>query len=206
LVASGILFSVILKQSILWGVIMDLFVLTERINYVHNLAKEKWSEEAKLTLLKFVFLFNIFESTLFTKEERGFTAIKRICSDLKKEDSWFKIRDYKEYGDFFVKRYLIDRTHRIEDLNFEKDEYREAVEKALEKLRNGSGDNGDLFLCYLVIAYRFRNNLYHGSKAVTKVEKFEECFEQINKLFLRLLTDMVDNRYKGINVDTNDEI
>lgn len=76
----------------------------EQLHFVKTGKSEKISEKTKQLLVSFLLTFNLFEDWLFGKEQ-GWKATMRISKKLV-EASWFNLDHYKEYAEFFSKRYI----------------------------------------------------------------------------------------------------
>ena len=188
----------------------DFEIMKEQVKLAYTLTLEgnEIHEPLKNTLLKFMFLFNVFEARLFqtenpltNKPDKTPTSdrLLEICNNLKSEREWFQVKDYDKYGKFFVKRY-IDQDGNYDDRNLFRQRtplVREKVKKAIVKLANEEYDD-DLFYSYLEIAYRFRNNLFHGGKDTIYLSQYIECFDMVSWLIHKLLSDMVKKRFIGL--------
>ena len=159
------------------------------------------TDEQQETLVKFLLLFNLFEGVLFKQREgQQATNCQQIHNDLKNE-GWFNVNDYNEFGLFFANRYIQNGQYNDRDLFRDRFGNRSAdgekVQIALEGLKAGV-QNNDLFDCYLIIAYTFRNKLFHGAKDIPSLEEQIDCFETINWMMDKLLKDMVAGQFIGL--------
>ena len=170
----------------------------EQIRWAYTLQGGNLSKNEQDTVLKFVLLFNVFEARLFNPGQVN-PRLTEMCEDLNNE-KWFCVKEYDRYGRFFVDRYIINAegNNRLRHLKRGMNqENTERLKNALTLLRHGQHDT-DLFYSYLQIAYGFRNNLFHGSKEVLCLNLYYSCFRQINWLIHKLLSDMVDQNFKGL--------
>lgn len=175
--------------------------LDEQISWAYTLSTDRLTEPEQKAFLSFMFFFNIFEAHLFENGHGVNDLLKKINDDLLKE-SWFNINDYSFYGDFFKQRYVNadgkQTSHfRLLQLNQSR---KKAVFDILAKYKIADDNSNipDLFRAYLEIAYRFRNNLFHGSKGVHSLSQYTDCIEKINNLLYKLLTDMKSNGFHGL--------
>jgi len=160
--------------------------------------------EQRDIIFKFVVYFNIFEDWLarpeawLTRKSNKAPFWVPICKDLKAE-TWFKIRDYNEYGYFFAERYIygLDAEKLFDELGLEPKHIKPIVRKLLEKFPHYELED-DMLLAYMQIAYQFRNNLFHGSKSTVGLDIYMACFDKINWMMHRLLSDMLTYKFKGL--------
>src|SRR5690606_30171271 len=99
---------------------------------------------------------------------------------------------------FFRNRYFTNgeiNTH-FQSLNFRDRNpdlrYKERLIEILEKEQ--PSDNDKLFACFIII-YRYRNNLFHGSKNIARLEGQIEIFEKSNQ-FLQEFLDFLKSKNK----------
>lgn len=130
------------------------------------------------TIVKFVCYFNLFESYL---SERDI-------------DHWYDFFDrytidenlINEYFDFFYKRYVESNN-----VNDKFNGFKKYVKKAyLEELKSDLINKQNKSKSVLSISYYFRNNLYHGHKAICALEKYNECFEKITDFLLKIMKNV----------------
>jgi hypothetical protein len=171
--------------------------MKRQVEWAYTLKGGDISQSDQEVIIKFLLLFNVFEARLFSSRNTN-QILEKMCSDLLGE-SWFKKNEYDEYGRFFSNRYIKNGklTSRFDSLEIAST-YRERAENSLKDFHNGKY-NDNLFLTYLLIAYRFRNNLFHGSKDAMGLNKYISCFEKINWMLHKLLSDMVINRFEGLD-------
>ena len=168
------------------------------------------STKQQATLLKFMLLFNVFEGALFTGSRSQDANCKEICANLAKCEDWFKIEDYyDEYGVFFVERFTKNGEYNDNNLfggRRPQPDIGKTVKKVIEKLKNGDKDNGELFYSYLQIAFRYRNKLFHGEKTAFGLDQQIACFDKINWMMNKLLGDMMDHQFVGLNKEISKNI
>jgi hypothetical protein len=177
---------------------MEPIFMHEQIEWAYTLENGNLGKPEQDTIFKFMLLFNVFEARLLIGSASQ--ALPKICTDLKNQN-WFRIDEYDEYGKFFLERYTdgSDGSIKFEQLKLSKkhNEYDE-VKASFDNFKKGNRDD-KLFLSYLRVAYRFRNNLFHGSKNALGLNVYVECFEKINWLMHKLLSDMVSNSFDGLD-------
>lgn len=149
-------------------------------------------------LVTFLLVFNVFEARLF-KDGRGVSNLLiSICNDLVNEQ-WFCISDFQDYIDFFKNRYVKDEnkfhqlqlTGKIDDLSTDKG-------NAKAVLYGEEASNEKVLRCCFCIAYRFRNNLFHGNKDVLGLNAYCDCFNKIMNFIVLLMEKMIDNKFDGL--------
>ena len=198
------------------------YTLNDRINYI-NEVDERLNQKQRLIILQFLMYFNVFESKFFkqdkiigknandemdnyntndTKENNK--HVNHMIVRLKLENFSYTIvrkriillSDYNFFAYHFFKRYdrsKKDGNERFENLGLTSDIKNEAQ----ELLKNAARctNQGRLLYCYLCIAYRFRNNLFHGSKGVEGLGQFSEEFEKINLFMSKLMSDLAKHNF-----------
>lgn len=143
------------------------------------------------SIIKFVCYFNLFECYLAEKEV----------------DHWYHF-DYKyyvekeylnDYFNYFYNRYVeCNKVNRdFDDLcKFVKIRYKNGLRHNLLNKRN-------LLYALLSISYYFRNNMYHGYKALFELDKYVECFEKITEILLTIMKNAKEKR-KWITHNSDD--
>jgi hypothetical protein len=166
-----------------------------QLDWAWNLKHERLFQEHQDVLTRFVLMFNVFESLLFKQDNqqgRG-KVCNEICTDLKNETDWFNVKDYAEFGEFFIDR-LNSRLHR---LFFKSPKENELVVKLVERQYVD-----DPFEVYLIIAYYYRNKFFHGIKdwfEIKEDQNYVECFIKIACMLHKLLSDMLNNQFIGLD-------
>lgn len=179
------------------------YSLREKLTYIDNL-KGNLHEPTVLALAKMLSLFNVFESTLFSKER--FTVEERcrgFCKHLSQyyPDGSGPLRHGAVYHfcDVFRDRYLYKNgtaNDRMDDL-FPRISRNRRNELANALMSYQGDEKTDHLRSFLALAYQYRNNLYHGRKGVDSLNEFCEYFDAISGLLAFLLqlyskTDMCD--------------
>lgn len=161
------------------------------------------SEKDKKTLIKFLLLFNVFEARLFENGQHVNDLLKQISADVAKEP-WFDIALCDSFLTFFIKRYINDNgktNNRFDQLRLTGHADNMTSPKGNAKavlLGKELKQENILFAC-LCISYRFRNNLFHGSKDVLGLNAYYDCFEIIIEFITSLLEMMIENDFYGLN-------
>lgn len=115
-------------------------------------------------------------------------AIRNSVDKADNEDR-LQLANYLQYMDYFRRRYLEDHTieYLYQRLNFRNNNQRDAVRRAFEHELN---DINNIVYALLLIAYRIRNNLFHGEKELHLLYQQEELFRVINNLLTDYLNDI----------------
>lgn len=186
---------------------MDKEIMLNQLNWATSLEGNLLSEEEQKVIVKFLLLFNVFEARLFKDGYGVSNLLEQISKDLKLQN-WYDISKYNLYGKFFSDRYINDKnkcTGYFKNLKLkgtlnDKNSIKYKCKDALVKFKNYKENNNDYLLnSYLEIAYRFRNNLFHGNKSTIGLNIYKECFEKIIFLIENLLKDMILNNFDGLN-------
>ncbi len=166
-----------------------------------QLKNSSLSSDEQHQLVVFLLIFNVFEARLF-KDGRGVsTLLRKICSDLSNE-KWLNMVDFQDYANFFKKRYVANGnmtgdftrlrlTGSVSDVSTDR-----GNAKAVLLGRETSPEK--VLLCYFGIAYRFRNNLFHGNKNVLGLNTYYDCFSKIVTFMVSVMDKMIDNNFSGL--------
>lgn len=149
----------------------------------------------------FLFLTSWYEEALFNETKPQNPKNSRdLCNTM------FPVVDmnkFGEFGDHFSNRYLqkeagkIICTSKFNKLQLSKS-WKPVVFESLKSYVSGITDETLLF-SYLQIAYRFRNNMFHGNKGLDRVQSYIREFEVINRFLLELMEQILDAKFKGYN-------
>ena len=168
-----------------------------------KLEQTNLSKKNEKILIKFLLLFNVFEARLFKNGQHVNDLLKQISSDVVKE-SWFDMSLCADFLSFFRKRYIDDNgttNKKFDNLKLAGSANDRTTPKGNAKaviLNKEAKQENILFAC-LCIAYRFRNNFFHGSKDVLGLNVYYDCFEVIIEFVTSLLEAMIDNDFSGLN-------
>lgn len=146
-------------------------------------------DEAKLkNIFYFTLIWNIFEKTCCGHFAEIGKHPKDIAISLESKINDQIINDIYEY---FKNRYILDgsMTDVFHNFKFGKNPddgkvYKKFVEKTL---MHDNSSIKEKTQCLLYIAFRLRNNLYHGIKEVSKLYAQNESFKQINCLLMEII-------------------
>lgn len=144
-------------------------------------------------LVNLVLLFNSFES-----KTKWYRYIEKF--DLEKIY-------YLEIFNYFKRRYVTDNKINekfnglFRDSYFSPDNLDENDNESRNKKRviecllgNNNQDKEKLATC-LIIAYRFRNNIFHGKKHICELENYLGCYKVIIELFNNILIHFALQKY-----------
>lgn len=160
---------------------MQEIEINKSLTFINDLTTNINENDLKNIVCKMVLLFNLFEAKFANSNSSIQQIIKSFLDPFDPEeincDYCFK---------FFEDRYIEnDETNDKFNNNLFRDGESEKKRKNEIKQNLLKGKN-KLYTC-LSIAYRFRNNLFHGNKAVFQVEQDKNCFQQINSLLENVL-------------------
>ena len=122
------------------------------------------------SLTKFLMLFNLFERSFLNNGQ-----------------NWYEV----------PQNYEIDETEITNELNFFKDRYyKDGKETSIfrsfkiyhkDEIKKNFKNRTNIFDTLLRISYQFRNNLYHGYKHICGLNKYDDCFRQINNFMIKVI-------------------
>lgn len=149
----------------------------------------------------FLFFTSWYEELLFTSDKHQSPYTTRgLCHDL------FEIVNMEKldfYGDHFSDRYFPNLKDGMEQeshyfINLRLNEkYKKRIKDSLINFKKDSERNEDLLWAYLMIAYRFRNNMFHGGKGIINLKKYVEQFRVINRFLYILLSAIIEKGFRG---------
>ena len=64
----------------------------------------------------------------------------------------------------------------------------------------------DTIYAYFCIAYRFRNNLFHGNKQVLGLNIYDECFQVVIDFMCQIMDEMITNDFSLLNLGKDEKI
>ena len=176
----------------------QLFKLCEEKGYC-KLNDDIYSECAN-----FLFYTSWFEELLFNNDDRQSPKkLKKICSDLTDANQGYaiKLAQFDFYGDYFSQRYLNSDNsvkHAFNQLRIPK-EFEDEVKASLIAYKDNRERNSCLLWTYLMITYRFRNNMFHGAKGLINLSNYLRVLRMINQFMYMLLDHILETRYCGYN-------
>lgn len=151
---------------------------------INDIAYNQNQLNVKTSVIKLVCYFNLFECYL---SELGIDHWYNFHKKYKVNDDVLN-----NFFDFFYKRYL---DNNVTNKNFTglceyvKDEYKKNLENNLKQKKNK-------LKTLLSISYYFRNNLYHGHKALCELDKYTTCFEKISET-LKIVMENAKEKNNG---------
>jgi hypothetical protein len=170
--------------------------LKNKLDYVEDI-DSKMTPEDQRVVFTFLMYFNIFEATFF-KDDRKYVRDRLLSlNNALSNKDWFSIGKFDSFAKHFAKRYdsdTLEGKNRYDGLHLSSDDYPILLSAITAVSINGCHHEKILYF-YLTIAYKFRNNLFHGEKNVEDLEKYREAFTYINQLLSQLMNDMADNNF-----------
>lgn len=153
-----------------------------------NLLDEQLSQIESVK--NFALFWNIFEK-YFCDKSANLNKIKSEIYSL--SDKGFELPDKisLEYYPYFKQKYL---TEKLTNERFERLEFRNTKSdigfKNLLKhiLENEKSLKKEKILACFIIIYRFRNNLFHGTKNIASIDEQNENFIYANNIIMEFLT------------------
>lgn len=165
------------------------------IEWINQLAPEEsgLSYPDLEPVLSFSLIWNLFEAVTCNR----YADLRRIQADVDKcyERELLKAEDFSPFVEFFRNRYV--KGHEInilpERLRLRGEAHIRLVEDVLE---GKSTDINNVVFALLIIAYRVRNNLFHGEKNVFTLDTQLDLFRAVNALLAKYL-DVGHPGYRG---------
>ena len=155
----------------------------------------EFNEQNIKEILYFTLIWNIFENECCDREAKISTHPKEIAQNI----NGVSEERINQIFDYFKNRYITNETINkiFRNFSFDKNntcnEYKKFVK---EKLEAQEVTLKEQIQSLLYIAFRLRNNLYHGVKDVKKLYEQNENFRQIN-IFLMEIIDNYSKIKKG---------
>ncbi|MGA2623765.1 MAG: hypothetical protein ABSF91_07930 [Bacteroidota bacterium] len=150
--------------------------------------KESLKSDKIRNVTNFVLMWNIFED-LTCSRKASVESIRALIDSLSKMNALGSSDSYEEYLSYFRRRYLTNggTNDLFDKLHFRKNEGEEKrlVESVL--LEAGQPTPEDTVKALMLVVYRFRNNLFHGEKDISKIELQNENFMKANMLLAHIL-------------------
>ncbi len=144
----------------------------------------------------FVFLWNMFE-TFACHREANLNSIKQIVEEINTHES-FDLAVFAPFVSYFSNRYFNpdgSTTHSIEGLKLRVSRPSEQAAKAeiIAVLQGNETRPKEVVRALLIICFRFRNNLFHGNKAIIELDNQIDNFIVANNILSIVLTIMKRN-------------
>lgn len=140
----------------------------------------------------FALLWNLFERYFCNK----FATLNKIQTNIKQLNKYnysFPENIYNECYAYYKTRYLTDeKTNELfENLFLGRDERHKQILKST--LENPDSIMKEKILACLIIIYRLRNNLFHGSKNIARLNYQNENFKIANQVIMSFLSFLKSN-------------
>lgn len=142
------------------------------------------SSEERDAIMHFSFLWSLFESEVLNRrgDANALVAVARrwLDAELLAADS------FKPQLTYFRNRYYCDGelTHHFGHLNLPEGKHNNLVRRIL---MNEAVGRSEIAAAMLIIAYRFRNNLFHGEKWLYQIQGQLENFEHANAILMQAI-------------------
>lgn len=153
--------------------------------------RAKLNFEQMRPVLCFSLIWNLFETV--TCQRNANEKSIREAVDRAIDSGRLNLMTYSKYVDYFRARYLhngdIDRVFTVFILDNERSK---AVVKGV--LLNEMHDLSNIVYALLLIAYRVRNNLFHGNKRIDTLHTQTGLFQVVNNLLATFLEDLRPNQ------------
>ena len=198
--------------------------LDARLNLIKDPSREIDKNTSDL-LLRFLLTFNLFERVFFDqtlRDEDGkrYLAHKHLLTLSEKlvREQGFQTDRMKEFARHFAERYEVtgyrNGNDKYESL-YMCPEIKRNVAETLLYAENGTvptrhrddrfGDGLDVDMIYhsLQIAYRYRNNLFHGLKGLEMLDQYQEEFKLIVEMLTYILEYANKHQYLIPNANRN---
>jgi len=175
----------------------DLYItLDSKLEYVKQI-EDSMEPEDRIIVLKFLMYFNIFENTFF--EDNGKKVYKKLelLNIVLNKEHWLDIKKFNFFAEHFANRFDEQSTgsaRRYDGLKFHPNDKNHLLPALKAVFTQGEYDNKLLYY-YLTIAYKYRNNLFHGEKAVEDLRQYREEFECINEFLSQLMKETYNNNF-----------
>lgn len=145
----------------------------------------------------FLFLTSWFEELLFNDQKRQCPKNDaKICADL---SSKIDLTCFDFFDEHFSARYFNKDETTTHFFNNLRSKEPEKIRTPLLSFLKNKDRTQNLLYAYLMITYRFRNNMFHGSKGLINISKYLDEFKVINHFMCLLLTEVYKINYKGYN-------
>lgn len=148
----------------------------------------------------FLFYTSMYEEKLFNSKDRHKPENDKKISQELLNSGIIDLADFDYFGEFLCKRYLDDVSANENFRNLKLgDQIKKSIKKSLIDFKNDRKRDSDLIFAYIQITYRFRNNMFHGSKGLINLNHYSEQFGELNKFLRHLLSEIIDKKYNGFN-------
>jgi hypothetical protein len=143
-------------------------------------------------ILCFSLIWNLFE-TETCKCNANLESIRKNV-DHANISGGLSAEKYEPFIHYFRKQYLGDKQTFVDFFDrlmlSDKKKEKEAKEIVIRAFSNDAENVSVIVYALLIIAYRIRNNFYHGNKKVPELPRQTELFTTINALLMTYLEDI----------------
>lgn len=157
---------------------------SEQWLYANAPGFSKLPDRDRRAIFDFSFLWSLFEAQVMD----NFAQARTISEQVNGWDTEHRIHSevYAEALAYFRSRYSLNgqTTHHYDYLNLRGSDYPELVGRVI---RGESDDPRDSMLCVLMIIWRLRNNLFHGSKWAYQIRDQLDNFTHANAVLMKVL-------------------
>ena len=138
--------------------------------------------EERDALFHFLCAWSLFEAKALGRDGNA-NAIREFVRD-REHHGLLLGMSLKEELEYFQNRYVHEGqfTYHFAHLRLRERDNQELVAKVL---RNETKDLSEIMMALLIVAYRFRNNLFHGEKWLYKIEDQFRNFSFANKVLMK---------------------
>ena len=163
---------------------------------------DELDQDLKNIVLKFLFVFNIFESNFFEEPKYENTENGKKIKTKSVSQRSYEIQEFcedKNYPLEFLKRFQShfkkvydEKIERFESLRKAEDNpngYDDKNMRHIEDFLIQSLENNKKYALRnaLSLSYRFRNNLFHGQKRLDFLQEYKNDFEAITNFLINLM-------------------
>lgn len=137
----------------------------------------------------FALMWNLFER-YFCDRNANLNIIKAKLTDIVERGYTLPTKVFDAHYDYFNNRYITNNLTNqfFESLNFRDNNSDLSYKNYLKQnLEEGTPVDYDKIFALFIISYRFRNNLFHGSKQIATISKQNESFKHINEVLMKFL-------------------
>lgn len=130
----------------------------------------------------FCLLWSLFEAQQMANDANA----KRICDQVRQWElqGALNMQVFEKPLGYFKNRYFSHNEFTYHSLHFRSRDYRTIVESVLSGASHAAGD---VLIALLLIAYRLRNNLFHGAKWNDELREQEANFKNANQVLMMAL-------------------
>lgn len=171
----------------------------ELLNFCRDIGGHNISDSTYYECANFLFFTSWFEEVLFNDDNK-----QNPNNDIKIADDLSQKIDlsvFDFFGDYFSARYIkndITTNHLFNNLKLSTKNAVKVSKSLIDYMVSKQRDK-NLLWSYIMIVYRFRNNMFHGSKGLINLNNYVDQFSIINKFMKLLLIEIINKKYVGYN-------